>query len=90
MATSIKIDDKLKNRVRELANARWRSANWVMKEAIQQYVDREEAIESIQQEATESWIEFQETGLHITGQEASAWLRTWGTDEEMEIPECHK
>jgi predicted transcriptional regulator len=90
MATSIKIDDKLKNRVRDLANARRRSANWIMKEAIQQYVDREEAIESIQQEATESWIEFQETGLHITGQEASAWLRTWGTDEEMEIPECHK
>lgn len=90
MATSIKIDDKLKNRVRDLANARRRSANWIMKEAIQQYVDREEAIESIQQEATESWIEFQETGLHITGQEASAWLRTWGTDEETEIPECHK
>ncbi len=90
MATSIKIDDKLKNRIRDLANARRRSANWIMKEAIQQYVDREEAIESIQQEATESWIEFQETGLHITGQEASAWLRTWGTDEEMEIPECHK
>lgn len=90
MATSIKIDDKLKNRVRDLASARRRSANWIMKEAIQQYVDREEAIESVQQEATESWIEFQETGLHITGQEASAWLRTWGTDEEMEIPECHK
>ncbi|SCX39883.1 CopG family ribbon-helix-helix protein [Nitrosospira sp. Nsp1] len=90
MATSIKIDEKLKNRVRDLANARRRSANWIMKEAIQQYVDREEAIESIQQEATESWIEFQETGLHITGQEASAWLRTWGTDEETEIPECHK
>lgn len=90
MATSIKIDDELKNRVRDLANARRRSANWIMKEAIQQYVDREEAIESIQQEATESWIEFQETGLHITGQEASAWLRTWGTDEETEIPECHK
>lgn len=90
MATSIKIDEKLKNRVRDLANARRRSANWIMKEAIQQYVDREEAIESIQQEATESWVEFQETGLHITGQEASAWLRTWGTDEETEIPECHK
>ena len=90
MAASIKIDDELKNRVRDLANARKRSANWIMKEAIQQYVDREEARESFQQEATASWIEFQETGLHITGQEASAWLRTWGTDEETEMPECHK
>lgn len=90
MATSIKIDDELKNRVRDLANARKRSASWIMKEAIQQYVDREAALESIQQEATESWIEFQETGLHITGQEAITWLRTWGTDEETKMPECHK
>ena len=41
MATSVKLDEALKGRVRELANSRRRSAHWIMREAIQQYVDRE-------------------------------------------------
>ncbi|MDN5753116.1 MAG: CopG family ribbon-helix-helix protein [Nitrosospira sp.] len=89
MATSIKIDDELKTRVQHLAEVRQRSAQWIMREAIQQYVDREEARENFHREAMESWAEFQETGLHITLDEVSAWLETWGTDAETELPKCH-
>ena len=51
MATSLKIDDTLKNRVHHLAGQRRRSPHWIMLEAIQQYVEREEARESFKQEA---------------------------------------
>ncbi len=90
MATSIKIDDALKGRVQHLANLRRRSAHWIMREAIAQYVEREEARESFKQEAMASWADYQETGLHLTGEEVSAWLRTWGTEAETEPPECHE
>jgi hypothetical protein len=33
--------------------------------------------------------EFQKTGLHLTGEEASARLKTWGTDDEIPAPRCH-
>lgn len=89
MATSIKIDDELKTRVQHLAKVRQRSAHWIMREAIQQYVDREEARESFHREATESWAEYQETGLHITLDELSGWLDTWGTNAETGPPKCH-
>ncbi|MDB5711180.1 MAG: Transcriptional regulator, CopG family [Sphingomonas bacterium] len=89
MATSIKIDDELKGRVQHLANARDRSAHWIMREAIKQYVDREEARENFHQEALLSWKEYQETGLHVTGEELIAWLESWGTDKETAFPECH-
>jgi predicted transcriptional regulator len=89
MATSLKIDDELKDRIQHLANARRRSASWIMREAIEQYVKREEVRESFHREATESWAEFQETGLHITLDELNNWLDTWGTDGETEAPECH-
>ena len=46
MATSLKIDDTLKGRVQHLARQRRRSPHWIMLEAIQQYVEREEARES--------------------------------------------
>jgi predicted transcriptional regulator len=89
MATSLKIDDELKGRVQRLANLRDRSPHWIMREAIKQYVEREEARESFKQEATASWAEYQETGLHLSGEEVRNWLKTWGTDDETGLPECH-
>ena len=89
-ATSIKLDDELKGRVKQLADSRRRSAHWIMHEAIAQYVEREEAHESFKQEALVSWEAFRETGRHLTGQEVRDWLNTWGTNDEQTVPECHK
>jgi predicted transcriptional regulator len=90
MATSIKIDDELKSRIQNLASQRQRSSHWIMREAIIQYVEREEARESFKQEALASWAAYQETGRHLTGQEARSWLSSWGTDVETELPKCHE
>jgi predicted transcriptional regulator len=90
MAVSIKIDDELKGRVQRLAEARRRSAHWVMREAIEQYVGREEARVRFQVEAADSWRAYQETGLHLTGAETRDWLRGWGTENETEAPACHE
>jgi predicted transcriptional regulator len=90
MATSVKLDDDLKSRVQRLADIRRRSAHWIMREAIRDYVEREEARESFKQEALAAWKAFQENGQHLTGAEVHDWLKTWGTDEETEMPECHK
>lgn len=90
MATSLKIDDALKSRVRHLADQRRRSPHWIMLEAIEQYVVREEAHESFKQEALTSWTVYKETGRHLTGQEVRAWLNTWGTEDERAMPECHQ
>lgn len=90
MATSLKIDDTLKGRVQHLASQRRRSPHWIMLEAIQQYVEREEARERFQQEALASWASYQETGRHLTGPEVRAWLNTWGADDERAAPECHE
>jgi predicted transcriptional regulator len=59
MATSLKIDNTLKSRVQHLASQRRRSPHWIMLEAIQQYVEREEARESFKQEALASWSTYQ-------------------------------
>ncbi len=90
MATSLKIEDTLKSRVQHLANQRRRSAHWIMLEAIQQYVEREEARDNFKQEALASWATYQETGQHLTGQEVRTWLNSWGTADENTVPVCHK
>ncbi len=90
MATSVKLDDDLKSRVQHLANTRHRSAHWIMREAIRDYVEREEAREKFKQEAIASWTTYQETGRHLSNQEVRDWLNTWGTDKETEISQCHE
>jgi predicted transcriptional regulator len=89
MATSVKLDDELKDRIQKLAKSRDRSSHWIMREAISEYVTREELRESFKQEALDSWKEYQETGLHITLEETREWLKTWGTENETGPPECH-
>jgi predicted transcriptional regulator len=90
VATSIKLDDELANRVRRLAGRRQRSPHWIMREAIREYVTREEARESFRQEALASWSAYRETGRHLTAEEVRAWLDTWGSESEAEPPECHE
>ncbi len=90
MATSVKLDDELKDRIQRLADVQHRSAHWIMREAIRDYVEREEARENFKQEAIASWTSYKETGQHLTVQEARDWLNNWGTDKETEIPECHE
>jgi predicted transcriptional regulator len=89
-SVSVKLDEKIQERMRRLAEVRSRAPHYLMREAISQYLDREEARESFKQEALASWAEYQETGLHLTGEEVRQWLRTWGTEDEAPAPPCHE
>jgi predicted transcriptional regulator len=89
-ATSIKLDEDLKGRIRQLAETRRRTSHWIMREAIAQYVEREEKREALRQDTIQAWGEFQATGLHATADEVDTWLATWGTDDEQPAPECHE
>ena len=84
--TPVKLDPELNVRLKRLATARHRAPHWLMREAIAQYVDREERRQALHQDAVAAWAEFEETGLHVSDNEMVAWLETWGTDEELPAP----
>lgn len=88
-ATSVKLDDELKGRVEHLAKARRRSSHWIMREAIAQYVEREEQREAFKQDAMRAWEAYQRTGLHLTLEEADAWLAKLEAGEDAAPPTCH-
>ncbi|MBB6142113.1 putative transcriptional regulator [Silvibacterium bohemicum] len=87
--TSIKLDEKMKERVQRLAALRRRTPHWIMREAIEQYVLHEEKREQIRQDALAAWAHYQETGLHVTAEEADAWLAKLEAGEDAQPPECH-
>ena len=88
-ATSIKLDEEQKGRVQHLAEARRRTSHWIMREAIAQYVEREEKRESFKQDALRAWEDYQSTGLHLTLEDADAWLAKLEAGEDVEPPKCH-
>ncbi|MGY4015840.1 CopG family ribbon-helix-helix protein [Aeromonas molluscorum] len=87
---SIKLDADIQERIKRLATSRERSAHWLMREAISQYVEREELRETFQRDTLEAWQEFQETGRYATAQDVDQWLTSWGTDAEGAPPACHQ
>jgi len=60
-----------------------------MREAIEQYVEREEKREQLRQSALTAWADYQATGLHVTAEEADAWLARLEAGEDVTEPECH-
>jgi predicted transcriptional regulator len=87
--TSLKLDSALKERVHRLASARRRSSHWVMREAVEQYVEREEKREQLRQDALAAWADYQATGLHVTAEEADAWLAGLEAGNRAAMPKCH-
>ena len=87
--TSLKLDIETKERVQRLAAARRRSPHWVMREAIEQYVEREEKREQFRQNALAAWSHYQTTGLHLTADEADGWLSKLEAGKDSAPPKCH-
>ena len=85
-AVAIKIDPEVKERIKRLADARHRTPHWLMREAISQYVEREEKRETLRQDGLQAWNAFQETGLHVTAEQADAWLAKLEAGQDVEPP----
>jgi len=85
---AIKIDDVTKSRLKRLANARQRSPHWLMREAITQYVDREEKREAFRQESLQAWEAFRASGQHVSAEQADAWLAQLEQGKDVDPPAC--
>ena len=86
---AVKLDLDTRERIKRLAEARSRSMHWMMREAIRQYLEREEKREAFRRDAIRAWDEYRATGLHATQGETDAWLAELEAGQDTEPPECH-
>jgi hypothetical protein len=59
-----------------------------MREAIAQFVAREEAREQLRSDALAAWSEYEATGRHATGETVDAWLARLEAGEDADPPAC--
>jgi Predicted transcriptional regulator len=85
-AKAVKLDESTYDRLKALGESRQRTPHWLMKEAINQFLEREEETESRRKDTLQRIAQFEETGESIPFEIVDAWLATWGTENEAKCP----
>jgi len=77
MATTqgIKLDDETQRRLKALAEKRHRSPHWLMRSAIENYLEQEEQYEQEKTEDMTRWEHYVLTGKAIDQEKVEAWLK---------------
>lgn len=87
---SLKLDRIERDRIAVLASIKKRTPHYLMKEAILDYVRREEARQNFIAAATASFEHYKETGLHVSLDEFSIWVDAVQTNPDAPVPPCHR
>lgn len=86
---SIKLDPSDRERIAALAAIKKRAPHYLMKEAIVEYIHREEARQNFIRAAEASFDHYQRTGQHITLDELSTWVDDAQKTPDAPVPPCH-
>jgi len=86
---TVKLDPADRDRIAILAAIKRRTPHYLMKEAILDYVKKEEARQNFIKAAETSFEHYKETGLHITLDEFSNWVDELQHNPDTPVPACH-
>lgn len=70
----VKVDEKTRERLKALADSRDRSPHWMIKRALAEYLDREEAKELERREDEARWERYVLTGEAVDHDRVKGWL----------------
>lgn len=70
----VKLDNQTKERLRALGELRDRSPHWLMKAAIERYLDEEEQYEQQKREDLAEWEDYLLTGEALPNSQVVEWL----------------
>lgn len=87
---AVKLTLETKERLKAVAEQQDRSIHWLMKEAVNQFLDREESKAALREAADQSWRHYQETGLHLTLGEVNEWMDDIINGKPVEPLKCRK
>lgn len=87
---SVKLNPDDRARLAALATARKRSSHYLMREAVREYLTREELRQDFADEAEKAWADYEQTGLHVTHAEIDSWAKSLGTRRPKRFPKWHR
>jgi predicted transcriptional regulator len=86
---TVKLNDFDRERIQLLASYKKRTPHYLMREAIETYLQKEEAQQATLKMIDEGNAHFEATGLHVTSQDIRAWLDAAISNPDAPRPISH-
>ena len=83
--TSIRLNSEVELPLENLAHKLDRSKNYIINQAIKEFVQRQ-SMDDARWEDTLEALNSIKSGKSIDGNEVTAWLDSWGSNEELSPP----
>ncbi len=83
-SVSVRMESALNDRVAAVAAALDRPKSWAIEQAVRDFVE----VQEWQLAAIAEGIRDADEGRLIDHEEVVAWVRSWGSDEELPMPSC--
>lgn len=83
--TSVRLQPEVEQSLENLAGKLGRSKNWVVNNAVREFVERAQRDEQRWNE-TLAAVQSVAQGKAVPGKDVHAWLKTWGTADEQSPP----
>jgi predicted transcriptional regulator len=88
-AISLELDADIRERVERLAAAKQKSPVGIIREALEDFVNRAEKREQFRRDTLASWEDYRATGLHVDQEEIEEWADRLKAGEDASPPICH-
>lgn len=86
MTQGVKLDEATCRRLKELGKLRDRSPHWLMRTAIEKYLEQEEHYKREKREDMERWELYQLTGKAVPHDKVAGWLTQLATGKDTPCP----
>ena len=83
--TSVRLQPDVESPLEELAEKLDRSKNYLINQAIKEFIARQSMEESRWEETLQALSSIK-SGKSVPEAEVTAWLESWGTDDELSPP----
>lgn len=87
--TTIRLQPEVENGLELMAERLHRSKNWLVNQAVREFVARQE-LEQSRWNETLSAMESVAQGKVVSGEAVHGWLESWGSSEELPPPKVGK
>lgn len=87
--TTVRLQPEVENGLAAMADKLHRSKNWLVNQAIREFVARQE-LEQSRWSETLAAMESVTQGKVASGQDVHAWLASWGNTDELPPPKAGK
>jgi len=83
--TSIRLQNDLEKSLSDAANKLHRSKNWIINQAIREYLERNTNEQQRWQQTVEA-LQSASDGKLVDSEKVHEWLQSWGTENELPPP----